>query len=478
MRPRALLGPTPRDGALRAWHVAITVAATCVGHLSRLQHLRTFEPDGRQSDFDNTLRAVEAVRDCHCALSAGDDLHNGYHGPLFYSLAAKALERWPDDGPKHIAWISLVAWLARQLVLCAGMRAVAPRAPWAMVLAAALHAALPVAAYQDAIAYNESLHATLFAVAFFALWRLEVKGPRDVSPRDALVVGVFAGLGLLTKATSAIVPMVAAALGLAWVLRARVGERLDALRRLALPAAMAAAGWTLTAGWWCARNLIAYRLPFPHQYDVRFDAVAASHPAVREPLSYQRPLGWYLPFETRVLYDPIGPWDPNNFWSETLAGTWADDINHGFCRLAERSASTTVYEHPMSDVCVELAASLTRVGAGLTLVTALGCASLAWRDARSGGRRGSLVLPVTVGLTLALLMMFGARYPFDHHPVVKAAYALPIAAPLCAAFGLFVAGEAPAKTPRAALARAVGVSVALGVIGWVLLTVRREVYGP
>lgn len=78
------------------------------------------------------------------------------------------------------------------------------------------------------------------------------------------------------------------------------------------------------------------------------------------------------------------------------------------------------------------------------LVSAL----LFWLYVKSRGVRGSLVVPLSAALTVLLLALFATKYPFDHHPIVKASYALHLAAPLCACVGL--AGEWGAHHTRRA----------------------------
>lgn len=460
------------DLALRA---ALVGVASVVGLTVRLVHARTFAPAGRQSDFENTVRAIDAMAECRCVLSAGDELHNAYHGPLFYGLAARIAPHGAGSALEHLAWISVASWAVRQVVLVAGMRALVPQARWALVLAAMLHAALPVSVYQDGIVYNESLHATLFTVALFALWRIELRGPRQLSHLDAWTFGVFAALGVLTKTTSVVLLVAAGALGGAWAWRDR--RPWEMARGLVAPVATAAMSWLLVAGWWIARNLVAYRHPFPHQYDVRAPAVIAVHAGVADVWWEERTLGWYLPYAPRVWVSPFAPWPRQNFWAEMLAGTWADDINHGWCRLSQARWSTGLTGGSMTDRCIEHGVALTRVGLVITLVSVVGVAVFAWNALRRNGRFGSLAVPCVAVTSVALLMVFGSRYPFDHHPVIKASYALYLAPALCVAFGVTVAGEGACASPRSRAWRGAAVALAVVTLGYVGVLVREAVLG-
>jgi hypothetical protein len=117
-----------------------------------------------------------------------------------------------------------------------------------------------------------------------------------------------------------------------------------------------------------------------------------------------------------------------------VAGTWVDDINHGFCRLTGGTVRI-VWHAPLWQRCEEISQQLLRVGFGLTLLAVAVCTALFVLYLRTG-QRGSLVVPLSVAVTALLLAVFGAQYPFDHHPVVKASYALHLGAPLCACVGL------------------------------------------
>jgi hypothetical protein len=90
----------------------------------------------------------------------------------------------------------------------------------------------------------------------------------------------------------------------------------------------------------------------------------------------------------------------------------------------------------MSQRCIDASVVLVRVGLGITLAAAAGCLLGLRAYWKTRGRAGSLVVPCSTVLTVLALMWFGTKYPFDHHPVIKASYALNVAPALCACFGL------------------------------------------
>jgi hypothetical protein len=448
---------------------AIVALVSVWGVLVRDAHRRSFVPWGRQSDFENTLTAVQRVVDRHAVSWAGDDLHNGYHGPLWYHVAAWLRGEADHEAPARMALLSVGAFALRHVALLVGMRAVYPHARWAVVVAATFHATLPVAVYQDGVAYNESLHAALFTIALFVLCRIERDGPRRISLGLALLFGTCAGLALLTKASAVLLPAAALVLVMAWHFEFRALP--TRLRSTVAFAWAAGVSWLLVTGWWCLRNVAAFASPLPHQYDVRMRAVVANHPSLMQAWSERRTLGWFLPLNPRALFHPFGQASPPNFWSEMLASTWVDAINHGFCRLPMRARSFRIWNNPMTDTCIELSRRLVMVGAVLSLLSVVGCVALVVRRSPCDTRR--VVIPVTVVLSVALLMVFGARFPFDHHPVIKASYALHVAPFLCASLGLFVSGQ----RTRLSRVHVVATTLTLGLIACVARWVEAEVSG-
>jgi ABC-type Na+ efflux pump permease subunit len=136
-------------------------------------------------------------------------------------------------------------------------------------------------------------------------------------------------------------------------------------------------------------------------------------------------------------------WDPRpNFWAVTVTGTWSDFYNRGFCRLRGDEAISQVWagEHgpiwAVSTRCVRLFVELFWVGVVLTLATVIALLHTAVSHFRSGGRRGSLVLPVASILVVSFVMMFALVYPLDNNAVLNPRYLLPIATPMTACFGL------------------------------------------
>lgn len=435
-------GPAPSEGRWRPWHSAVALAVTALGLALRFVHARTFLSAGHASDYESAMEGVRWVLTNGRLFDAGEDLHAGYHAPLWYVLAAGILS-W-CHAVRPIAYLSVGAWLVRQWALSKIVRAALPQSPAAGLLALSLSAALPISVLVDGKIYNESLHAAFFAVALWFLFKIERQGAVDLHPvrrRDALAFGLFAGLAMLTKTTALVLVACFVALLAAWAWRAGVVRLRRVARPLAELALSGAAGWIAVAGWWCLRNWRKFGHPFPHQYMLRQVAVMREHPIVAEPLSYRRPLGWVLPVQFDWLGWPYGPWNRPNFWANLVAGTWSDILNRGLCR-SQLPGPTVVAWRDATRVnfhCLDASRLCIWIGCVLTVLSVWGMVALARQYLRSRGRNGSLVVPASVVTTVLLLMAFGAAYPFDHHPVIKANYALHAAVPLCACFAFAMA---------------------------------------
>jgi hypothetical protein len=148
----------PLSGAWRHTEAALTLLVSTFGLWMRLFHARTFHSPGRASDYESTVEAIQWVVTHHRTFDVGDPLNNGYHGPLWYVLAALIIGH--GHPVRAAAYISVAAYAVRQAVLWVAMRRAAPGCPLARFAALALHAVLPVSVYQDGIVYNEALHAT------------------------------------------------------------------------------------------------------------------------------------------------------------------------------------------------------------------------------------------------------------------------------------------------------------------------------
>ncbi len=449
----------------------MTIAATALGLWLRIEHAVTFDGPGRGADYVVHASGVRWMAEHWRAfnMDATVDYQVRAYPPLWYAVSALIMKVTHSE--RAIASLAVLGWMVRHYVLFRMLKEGAPGAHWASCAALSIHAVLPLSVLVDGKVNPEGLHAALFMLALYALWRMEreASASQGISIRTAATFGLFAGLALLTKATAAVL-VVAGALVLAWraarLLRS-AGWATTWSRLLRGPIAGLAV-WCLIVGWWCGPNLVEHGHPFPHIWELEDPE---QHAELRLPLWERRPLPWFLPFEWREYLElPVvrSPQEPTpNFWAANVAGTWSDYYNRGFCRLSGGEVTDRVWGArggalwdgtgvwDLSYRCVGVLAWLVRVGLWLSFASVIGVSYTAISHVRTACRRGSLVVPATIVLGIFFVMLFAVKFPFDGAAVVNPRYLLPQAAPIsvCLGFGLARAHElAQRRGARAALA--------------------------
>jgi hypothetical protein len=435
--------------ALRALGVpgVLAIAISLLGLSLRIEHALTFDGPNRGSDYQANMSGVHWMRIHKQPFDFRRDLHTQvrYYPPLWF--AASGVLYGLTHSERSIAAFAVVGWAVRQWLLALILLRMIPGRRWAICGALAINAVLPMSVLTDGKVNPEGLHATLFTVAVYFLWRIEreAKRPAGIAPRTAVLFGAFAGLALLTKATASIL-LIAFALVLAWRARRvlRASGWAAVRHRLLKPAAAAVIVWCALVGWWVGPNLVRFGHPFPHYWTVARPNYI--------PLTYRRPLGWALPFQWRPLLAlPVltnGSEPRHNFWAVTVVGTWSDIYNRGFCRLPDDNYTSRVWgaDDPtwgglkvrMTLRCVSALAATVKVGLWITVATLLSTILAARYHRRTDGEEGSLALPVVIGLGGFFVMLFGLTYPYDWDAVVNPRYLLPISTPMsaCLGFGL------------------------------------------
>jgi len=436
------------------------VAVTLLGLALRAEHALTFDGPGRGADYKVNVHGVHWMLANKRPFFFTPEVSTqvGYQPPLWFAAGAVILHLTGQERP--IAWLAVIGWLIRQLVLARMLKQAIPQHRWSSLAALSIHALLPLSVLTDGKLNPEGFHTTLFTVALYGLWRMEreAQTPAGAGLGGASVYGLFSGLAVLAKATGGILP----AVGLAvvgfqfWNLR-REPNTYAQQRALVRASAVAAGAFCVVAGWWCAYNLVHYHHPFPHIWNLTV------HP--REPLLYRRPLGWILPFEWRqylrfpIIYTPTEP--RPNFWATSIVGTWTDIYNRGFCRLVGGGTTDRVFganwgpaygpEWWVSWRCIHLFVKLAWVGLALSIEAIWAVGYVTWLAVHSKGRRGTLALPVAIGLVTFFVMLFALAYPFDDNVVLNPRYLLPAATPMSACLGFALAKVELSAWKRTAL---------------------------
>jgi hypothetical protein len=456
----------------RLWDLA-ALAVSVVGLVLRIEHAQTFDGPARGSDYSAYVEGARWVLTHHRAFDVSVPIQHSSQPPLWFAIGALILALGRPE--RDIALVASLGWGIRQALLGRMLREAAPSNPMVRFAALSLHAVLPLSVLMDGKVNPEGLHATLFMVALYFLWRLEreeTRGP-GMRVRTAALFGLCAGLALLTKATSVSLVIAAALLFAGCALRDGIAGLRGTVVRLVRPALAAAAVWLAVTGWWCGPNLVHYGHPFPHSWAVNQAAMIKSHPVLGAPVTYRRPLGWFLPFQFDYLKLPMAVSEESprpNFWTVAIAGTWADYLNRGFCRLGGEEWPESFWgDWDVTRACVRQSRALVWLGLPLSIAAALSWFYMVVAFVREKGKAGSLVLPVASGLALLFVMSFALVYPLDENAVLKHNYMLAAAAPLVACLGLAIASLAP--RPSTSLLR--GVFLALTACIGVLLVMER-----
>ena len=472
------------------------IFVSLLGLSLRIEHALTFDQVHRASDYEVHLLGVRWTQQHWQAFfhSPSVNYQVRSYPPLWYFLSALILQLKDDE--RWLVVLSLCGAVARHAVLWLILREAIPKQPLARLCAISIHALLPLGVLIDGKVNPEGLHSGIFALALYALWRMERRAQTTghVSPETAAIFGTLAGVALLAKITGALLIVVGGAVFICQAARltSREGPR-AAWRALAVPAFAAAGMWLVVAGWWSGRNLLELGHPFPHVWDLEGPQDNA---ALADPALYRRPLGWVLPFEWRdywhfpVLQTTAEP--RPNFWATEIAGTWSDIYNRGFCRLQGNEVTDRVWggrhgaldQHSdawrISVRCVDWLSSMVHVGVWMTAVAVLALLRCLWRFASTRAAQGSLALALVPILCTASAMWFALAYPYDGSAALNPRYLLSQVMPMSACLGLTLADFEGAKNRAGKLAFLAGwlVWAVLGLAALIGAMLVYERFGP
>ena len=242
--------------------------------------------------------------------------------PLYHAVEAVAYRAAPGAGLMTRLYFMRVvsALMAAATVLFTFMflRELLPGTPWSWTVGALAVAFQPMFAFESGGVNNDNLMYLTCAALFFALARAFQRG---LTPRRGAAIGAALGLGLITKITViAFVPAVALALvWLVWRDARRADRRSDALRALAVAAAVALAPVVIYA----AANSAIFDRPL---YQGGADGAASAPPdpdakpiVLREQLVY-----------TWQLFLPRLPFMTDTFGTNPIWDTWFTGFNGRF----------------------------------------------------------------------------------------------------------------------------------------------------
>jgi hypothetical protein len=185
------------------------------------------------------------------ANSPGYEFHQP---PLYYAACAAIGEALPASARPYAArFVSLLCGIGALIFLWNAVRLLFPGNEVLAIIATGFGALWPLHIGVGASAGNDALAGLMCAAMFWSIARLSAR--QEYSWRDAALIGVFFGLGMLSKSSCLTVGI--AALGATWHLTRRAHGNRVALRSTLMAAAIA----LVVCGAWLVRNQVLYGDP-------------------------------------------------------------------------------------------------------------------------------------------------------------------------------------------------------------------------
>jgi len=412
------------------WRLEIPEAlAVLLGAWMRLAGFANYYPRWGY-DFVHHWHYIQALATRHVLPPASEGVST-YHPPLYYLLASLVAGQ---DNIEAVQAISIVAGIARLVVLWIGLRVMLPEDRLARTVALALAAILPCAVHLDLMVTNEALHCLLTtgALLLFVLV-LRSQGRRRVWWGAAL--GATLALALLTKVSSV---MLLGIMGLAYALqlirqkspwRERVRQTAPLGIALALAVALAAPFYFMRRR---ESGHVFLVTAFEGMHGSRAEFLDTPY-WKRQPPTYA--FGWG---DAEFLRLPCYPNDLHRFWPVLLASTFGDYYNFWFSGYVDSAAPARMINgHPMSEATIPLLRA--SVWAGIPIAAAVVVAFIvairrAWRT-RNAELGALLLAPALATLAQAHL---GIKYPWEDAGIIKGHFIQFVAAPLFGLFGMAV----------------------------------------
>jgi len=242
------------------------------------------------------------------------------HPPLFYYVAAALWRVLVGVGLEGALLVSLPLLASAAGLVAIGsavwlVARLSPDDPRRIVLAGALLLFLPVHVYMAAMVGEELLATMWMSLALIAAAPIG-QSPGAPAPARAAVVGLLAGLAVLTKMTGVLVLL---AIGTTWWIAAWRSRRAGPALVASAVAGAVALG---VGGWYYLYNLVAYGYLYPQDLAV--------HAKMFEMPPGSRQLLDYLRFPLAAFSDPqlLNPDLLRSVWGGTYDTVWFDGHRH------------------------------------------------------------------------------------------------------------------------------------------------------
>jgi len=209
-------------------------------------------PDGGPDEAAH-LEYVKVLATEHC-LPLVSETHQAQHPPLYYALGAAIYAATPflsEDGRQHaVRFLSLLLGLASLLLVGAGLAAAFPDNLVLQLLSVGTMAFHPLFSLESGVINNDLLATFAFSL-FLYLLLISLKSEGSFDSRKALYMGLAAGIGLLAKQTSFIIPLLFAAV--LCKRRSSLG-----MGKVLCFAGVFALSTLVVSGWWYVLNYLRY----------------------------------------------------------------------------------------------------------------------------------------------------------------------------------------------------------------------------
>jgi len=257
--PEPIIAPAPEVSQAPKWILPTLIAVYCVLTLLLIWRV----PFGLSPDEGAHFDYVAYVADngsvpVFAKVKAPEYGYEFHQPPLYYALCAPLWKASGDPARKFLCrGVSLVCGALTLVLLWHAVSALFPHQKWLPSLATGFAALWPTHQGVGAAGSNDALAGLCCAGV---LWAVAQGAKRGWQWRDSVLVGVFFGLGMLSKSTSLMIGV--AGLGAAWMLASRRESNTEKAGPPPILAAASALGVTLViSGWWLVRNQTLYGDP-------------------------------------------------------------------------------------------------------------------------------------------------------------------------------------------------------------------------
>lgn len=265
-------------------------------------------------------------------------------------------------------------------------------------LAVIIGGLLPMNIYMSQYISNEPLAGLFSAAAVVCAFRIHAAPSDERRSRDLLLLGVFLGLALLSKATAVLlIPP------LALILIYRACDTQTPVRRAASSLGIVLGAAFVISGWYYIRNWIVLGAPFVGGWDTTVRAVWWQEPGYRTPAHF-------LSFGQSLVYPVYS--SLNGIWDSLYSSLWMD---------ASLGAMGTFEKIPPWNYSFMLSGAILALLPTAGIIA--GCIG-AVRHASKGMRSGVLFALLFAGVYLAAITTLYLKLPI--YTTAKASYMMGI----------------------------------------------------